>query len=242
MTENCGTSARIWPNDPTSASRVGGPNVNTEIKLIDVPAMGYSSEDKPFPRGEICTRGDHCFKQYYKGLIIPNIYILVIDIRNPLDEKNTKSTVDEEGWIHTGDVGEIDECGRLRIIDRVKVGFTTHLVSLFLLINSSYQNIMKLAQGEYVAIERVEGLYSASPIVAQLFVYGDSLQSYLLAVVVPDPVQLGAIASRVIGKRVPVEDTQTLAEAVRHPKVRDIILKELSKEARKADLKGYVCD
>jgi acyl-CoA synthetase (AMP-forming)/AMP-acid ligase II len=37
------------------------------------------------------------------------------------DEKNTKETVDEEGWVHTGDIAEIDHCGRVKIIDRVKV-------------------------------------------------------------------------------------------------------------------------
>lgn len=37
------------------------------------------------------------------------------------DEKNTKGTVDAEGWIHTGDVAEIDLCGRIKIVDRVKV-------------------------------------------------------------------------------------------------------------------------
>lgn len=99
---------------------------------------------------------------------------------------------------------------------------------------------MKLAQGEYVALERVEGLYSASPIVAQLFVYGDSLQSYLLAVVVPDPAQLALIASRVLGKKISVDDTQLLGQAVREPKVRDFIMKELGKEAKKANLKGCV--
>lgn len=130
MTENCGTATRIWPNDPTSAGRVGGPQANTEIKLVDVPAMGYSAEDKPFPRGEICTRGDQCFKEYYKGLwsIFAYLYRMVKQW-GCLDEKNTKSTVDEEGWVHTGDVGEIDECGRLRIIDRVKVGVVPQLPS-----------------------------------------------------------------------------------------------------------------
>lgn len=37
------------------------------------------------------------------------------------DEKNTKETVDDEGWLRTGDIAEIDSCGRVKIIDRVKV-------------------------------------------------------------------------------------------------------------------------
>ena len=66
-TENVGSTTRVWLWDTGAPGTVGVPHPNTEIKLVDVPEMGYTSEDKPFPRGEICLRGDGCFKEYYKG-------------------------------------------------------------------------------------------------------------------------------------------------------------------------------
>ena len=62
-----GTATRGWWGDKGSSGTVGAPHINIEVKLVDVAAMGYTSEDKPFPRGEICVRGDGCFTQYYKG-------------------------------------------------------------------------------------------------------------------------------------------------------------------------------
>ncbi|KZS99134.1 long-chain-fatty-acid-CoA ligase [Sistotremastrum niveocremeum HHB9708] len=202
MTENCGTCTRTWANDPASLGTVGAPQPCNEIKLIDVPAMNYTSEDKPNPRGELCVRGPNCFTQYYK------------------DPKNTAETVDAEGWLHTGDIAELDSAGRFKIVDRIK-------------------NIMKLAQGEYVALEKIENTYGSCPLVAQIYVHGESLQDHLLAVVVPDPVMLAPVASKVFGKTVTPEDGAELVRASQDENVKRAILEALHNEGRKAKLRGF---
>ena len=70
-----------------------------------------------------------------------------------------------DGWLYTGDVGLVSANGSLKIIDRAK-------------------SMFKLSQGEYIAPEKLENIYIQSPYAAQVFVYGDSLQNYLVAVVV----------------------------------------------------------
>ncbi|KAH7889901.1 hypothetical protein F5I97DRAFT_1800610 [Phlebopus sp. FC_14] len=199
MTENCGTCAHTFKGDPSCGGTIGPPQPINELKLVDVPSMNYTSEDEPNPRGELCVRGMNCFRSYYK------------------DEKNSQETL-KDGWIHTGDVAEVDSHGRFKIIDR---------------------NIMKLAQGEYVALEKVENTYTACPIVQQIYVHGDSLQSYLIAVVIPDPIILAPVVSATLGRQVTPNDTAALKEAVKDPRVNQEILSMLTNEARRNQLAGF---
>ena len=98
---------------------------------------------------------------------------------------------------------------------------------------------MKLSQGEYVALEKVENVYSACQIVQQIMVHGDSNQSYLLAIIVPDPIQLAGIASRVWKKPVKETDLPALDNAAKDEKVAKEILAILTKDGVKHGLKGY---
>ena len=66
----------------------------------------------------------------------------------------SKDLIDADGWLYTGDVGMWLEGGRLKIIDRKK-------------------SIFKLAQGEYIAPEKIENVYQQSPFIAQIFVHGE---------------------------------------------------------------------
>ncbi|XP_060942587.1 long-chain-fatty-acid--CoA ligase 6 isoform X2 [Limanda limanda] len=84
------------------------------------------------------------------------------------DPERSAETLDTDGWLHTGDIGKWLPNGTLKIIDRKK-------------------HIFKLAQGEYISPEKIENIYIRSEPVAQLYVHGDSLQSCLVGIVVPDP-------------------------------------------------------
>jgi long-chain acyl-CoA synthetase len=101
---------------------------------------------------------------------------------------------------------------------------------------------MKLAQGEYVAVEKIENIYSTAPIIGQIYVHGDSLQSYLLAVVVPDPIQLSALVASTIGVKIDPTDVGACEQAIKDPKITKAVINILDGEAKKANLRGCVCD
>jgi long-chain acyl-CoA synthetase len=106
---------------------------------------------------------------------------------------------------------------------------------------SPTQNIMKLAQGEYVALEKVENAYSTCPIVSQIFIHGESLQDHLLAVVVPDPIQLVDWAHKlgITSHTVNPADQKAIEKLVADKRVKELIQSQMDKEAKKQGLKGF---
>merc|ERR1712174_188336 len=87
------------------------------------------------------------------------------------DKEKTAEAIDKDGFFHTGDIGEITPDGCLKIIDRKK-------------------NIFKLSQGEYIAVKSIESTYKKNLFVEQIWVYGNSFESCLVAVVVPNDAKL----------------------------------------------------
>ena len=100
------------------------------------------------PDGEILVRGELVMHGYWRN------------------EAETARVL-RDGWLHTGDIGEIDDAGRIRITDRKKD----------LIIND---------KGETVAPQKVEGMLTLQPEIVQAMIAGDR-RPYMVAVLVPDP-------------------------------------------------------
>jgi long-subunit acyl-CoA synthetase (AMP-forming) len=107
--------------------------------------------------GEVLMRGPHVFRGYFK------------------EPEATRAALDEDGWLHSGDIGTIDKDGFLKITDRKK-------------------DLLITAGGENIAPQVLEGLLKAIPIVGQAVVIGDR-QKYLAALLTLDPEQLEKEAS-----------------------------------------------
>jgi len=138
--------------------------------------------------GEILIRGPHVFKGYYK------------------DDEATRETLDAEGWIHSGDVGEIDADGFLRVTDRKKE----------LIITSGGKNI---------APQHLEGRLKQIPAVSQAVAIGDR-RPYVVALLTLDPGRVAEEAAMA------GSSARTTAEAARCPVFKAHIEKQVEEVNR----------
>ncbi|KAF3329650.1 putative 4-coumarate--CoA ligase 3 [Carex littledalei] len=84
---------------PVKSGSCGTVVRNAELKIVDPETGALLGRNKP---GEICIRGEHIMKGYLNDLTA------------------TKNTIDKEGWLHTGDIGFVDDDDEIFIVDRLK--------------------------------------------------------------------------------------------------------------------------
>lgn len=132
LTESCGVISLCGKDDSaeTIVSTCGKPIRGIEVKIVDEDGKTVETGKA----GEICTRGVNVMQGYLD------------------DDKATQEAIDKESWLHTGDVGIIDERGYIRITDRLKD--------------------MYIAGGFNCYPAEIERMIAAHPAVAQVAVIG----------------------------------------------------------------------
>lgn len=118
------------------------------LKFGTVGPVLKNVEVKIAEDGEILCKGPNIMKGYFK------------------DEENTKKTIDAEGWLHTGDIGTLQENNILKITDRKK-------------------EIFKLSGGKYVAPQPIENHMKESMFIEQIMVVGEN-ERFTAAIISPD--------------------------------------------------------
>eukprot|EP01012_Entosiphon_sulcatum_P032260 TRINITY_DN41048_c0_g1_i1.p1 TRINITY_DN41048_c0_g1~~TRINITY_DN41048_c0_g1_i1.p1 ORF type:complete len:728 (+),score=132.01 TRINITY_DN41048_c0_g1_i1:30-2186(+) len=206
QTENAAGASIQWPSDLTTGN-VGGPLGCNDIRLVDVAEMGYRVTDKVHGRDDN-NPGQPCEGRGEVCLKGHNVFKGYYKL-----PEQTAEAIDADGWLHTGDIGVWTPKGQLRIVDRKK-------------------NIFKLSQGEYIAPEKLENIFVKSPFVSQIFVYGDSFQSVLVAVVVPDHDVVRHWAKE---KGLPAD----VAQLCQTEELRKAILDDIAKHGKEAKLNGF---
>ena len=162
-------------------------NVNRDdrCKFGTVGPVGPGIEMKLAEDGEVLFRGRNVMKGYFRS---PDA---------------TAETIDADGWLYTGDVGEIDADGFLRITDRKK-------------------DLIITAGGKNIAPQRIEGILKTSQYISQVMAFGDR-RKYLVALVTLDLDQVEPWAT---AHGVQFERRETLAA---EPRVRALIEDEVAR-------------
>lgn len=194
LTETTAMGCLQNPMEWTSES-IGAMPASIETKLVDFPDAGYYSTNKPNPQGEIWIRGPSVTDGYWEN------------------DKETAEAITSDGWFKTGDIGEWDHNGHLKIIDRKK-------------------NLVKTLNGEYIALEKLESVYRSAPVVANICVYADAQQAKPIAIIVPAEPALKKLADSV------GVQGQSLEELVHNKKLQNAVLKELQASGRSGGLSG----
>ncbi|KAI1079902.1 long-chain-fatty-acid-CoA ligase [Whalleya microplaca] len=188
LTETCANGALGCPLQWTP-NAIGPVPASLEIKLVSLPELGYDATSQP-PQGEILLRGLPVAKEYY---------------RNP---EETAKAYTADGWFRTGDIGEIDGVGHVKIVDRVK-------------------NLVKMQGGEYIALEKLESVYRGSRYVHNVMVYGDAAQPRAIAIVSANEKPLLELA-----QGLDVDPAHVHSD----PKILDAVHKDLIAVGKKAGL------
>ncbi|KAF1344183.1 hypothetical protein BDV97DRAFT_304664 [Delphinella strobiligena] len=190
------TSAMGALTDPLAWTdeALGGIPASIEIKLVDFEDAGYFSTNSP-PQGEIWIRGGGVTQGYLDN------------------EKENKEAFTDDGWFKTGDIGEFDKLGQLKIIDRKK-------------------NLVKTLNGEYIALEKLESIYRSVPLVGNICVYAAQDKNKPIAIIVPAEPALKQLASE------NGVEGSGLEDLCHNKKLNDIVLKNLQAAGKKGGLNG----
>lgn len=194
LTESTAMGALQNPQEWTTES-LGAMPASVEIKLVDFPDAGYHATNTPNPQGEIWLRGPSIMDGYYQN------------------DKETAEAMTPDGWFKTGDIGEWDRNGHLKIIDRKK-------------------NLVKTLNGEYIALEKLESIYRSAHVVANICCYADQSKSKPIAIIVPAEPALKKLAAAA------GVDGASLEELVHNKKLQGAVLKELQNAGRAGGLSG----
>ncbi|MCA9743854.1 MAG: long-chain fatty acid--CoA ligase [Deferribacteres bacterium] len=157
---------------------------NNKFGTVGQPGPGV--EQRIAEDGEVLYRGRNVMKGYYK---------------NP---EATAAAIDSEGWLYTGDIGEIDSEGFLKITDRKK-------------------DLIITAGGKNIAPQRVEKTMRTSRYVSQVLVFGDK-KKFLTAVFTLDKDQVAAWA---VKHGIDYNSWQELCQS---PQVRDLMQSEVQEK------------